>query len=684
MFKLYGDLAKANLKLVASLEYFNEAVEGQISRVESLKAEINSAIAGTSEYEKTLIDLTRRGIKPTSEEFQTLIDGAKKIDILQEKLEVINRFKTFSDGLTSSLRGLIENFYELGSASEAVKRVGQELGQKSLGLILDIAFKPVEQAMQKSIFDIAGKLGFDIKPESLQQLEEIKIIRTNIEQINTKIGQTPGGNRLIGGLAQIPESAMQDKWTEAAVRHANMAELFLQQAEQEFRSGVANPDIRLYGLARKKLTDVVMDPGSPPFDAYPEALREMMKDQVRRFEALERMVNGQPYANPTTTNPAQPQTLPIQRIPYSQQFDTRSSLPTSAFTGMGGSNDQVPGGRQVFPLPDSAPELKVEKFTNSVNEVQTQTDKLTGYTYSAAEGIWQFGEETNLFNEYFKRKTLDFSTASGQWQLNLGQAVTALGLASSAVVGIVGGVQQVKQGGIGNVLGGIGSILTTVGSIGLSVSGMMKPGLPSGGTGGFSAPPAGFNVFGNSSVVPGYQFAMGGIVKSPTLFEFAEGGIQKTGLMGEAGPEAIMPLRRGADGRLGVEADLSVPFESLDAPGDDQEGDDETVATRTLSVPFRKEGGAMSAARMMQIAEEAGLSIPFAKSEGLAATGSSGDSGVIRFESVIINNQEFVTRDEAEEIGRKAEVRGANRGADLANRRIKNNNQLRKSLGIPS
>jgi phage-related minor tail protein len=27
-----------------------------------------------------------------------------------------------------------------------------------------------------------------------------------------------------------------------------------------------------------------------------------------------------------------------------------------------------------------------------------------------------------------------------------------------------------------------------------------------------------------------------------------------TGLMGEAGPEAIMPLTRGADGRLGVQA----------------------------------------------------------------------------------------------------------------------------------
>ncbi|NCO22184.1 MAG: phage tail tape measure protein [Rhodobacterales bacterium] len=43
-------------------------------------------------------------------------------------------------------------------------------------------------------------------------------------------------------------------------------------------------------------------------------------------------------------------------------------------------------------------------------------------------------------------------------------------------------------------------------------------------------------------------FAQGGIVSAPTTFPMRGG----TGLMGEAGPEAIMPLARGADGRLGV------------------------------------------------------------------------------------------------------------------------------------
>jgi plasmid stabilization system protein ParE len=62
---------------------------------------------------------------------------------------------------------------------------------------------------------------------------------------------------------------------------------------------------------------------------------------------------------------------------------------------------------------------------------------------------------------------------------------------------------------------------------------------------GFGAPYAKGGAFGPSGIIP---FADGGIVDRPTLFGFAGG----TGLMGEAGPEAIMPLKRGPDGKLGV------------------------------------------------------------------------------------------------------------------------------------
>ncbi len=49
-------------------------------------------------------------------------------------------------------------------------------------------------------------------------------------------------------------------------------------------------------------------------------------------------------------------------------------------------------------------------------------------------------------------------------------------------------------------------------------------------------------------------FANGGVVSRPTTFGMSGG---RTGLMGEAGPEAIIPLKRGKDGKLGVAAATS-------------------------------------------------------------------------------------------------------------------------------
>ncbi len=52
--------------------------------------------------------------------------------------------------------------------------------------------------------------------------------------------------------------------------------------------------------------------------------------------------------------------------------------------------------------------------------------------------------------------------------------------------------------------------------------------------------------FSQGRVMP---FAQGGVVSGPVSFPMRGGTM---GLMGEAGPEAILPLSRGADGKLGV------------------------------------------------------------------------------------------------------------------------------------
>ena len=75
------------------------------------------------------------------------------------------------------------------------------------------------------------------------------------------------------------------------------------------------------------------------------------------------------------------------------------------------------------------------------------------------------------------------------------------------------------------------------GFIAQGLAGVMGAGMPFAQGGAFS----------QGKVMP---FARGGIVSAPTSFPMRGG----RGLMGEAGPEAIMPLARGPDGRLGVQA----------------------------------------------------------------------------------------------------------------------------------
>jgi hypothetical protein len=99
--------------------------------------------------------------------------------------------------------------------------------------------------------------------------------------------------------------------------------------------------------------------------------------------------------------------------------------------------------------------------------------------------------------------------AQGQWLLGLG-LVTAAG-SSALINGYVQG--KTSENALGGVYGQYGAEAFKMGS-----------------------------VFSNR------------IVDSPTYFQFAKGGGFAPGVMGEAGPEAIVPLKRGADGSLGIGA----------------------------------------------------------------------------------------------------------------------------------
>jgi TP901 family phage tail tape measure protein len=123
------------------------------------------------------------------------------------------------------------------------------------------------------------------------------------------------------------------------------------------------------------------------------------------------------------------------------------------------------------------------------------------------------------------------------------------------------------------------------------------------------------NIIAQNKIVP---FAKGGIVGEPTIFPLGNG----TGLMGEAGPEAIMPLKRGPGGRLGVE--VTNTREQLNK-------------MTTQSQPLN-----------------------------------------IRFESQVINNVEYVTAEQH----RKGMAQAAERGRAMTLTTLQNSPRTRSKVGI--
>lgn len=121
--------------------------------------------------------------------------------------------------------------------------------------------------------------------------------------------------------------------------------------------------------------------------------------------------------------------------------------------------------------------------------------------------------------------------------------VSARGFASALASAFTGLAVQGKD--LGSVLEQLGARLAN-----LALTAALKP-LESGLTSLFSGA-AGSLGFARGGVISEGQvkpFARGGVVAAPTYFPLGGSGV---GLMGERGAEAILPLTRGADGRLGV------------------------------------------------------------------------------------------------------------------------------------
>ncbi len=140
-------------------------------------------------------------------------------------------------------------------------------------------------------------------------------------------------------------------------------------------------------------------------------------------------------------------------------------------------------------------------------------------------------------------------------------AGTAEQLFTSAFSGMSNGLANFVTTGKLNFKSFTSSILSDMAKI-LAQAVMMKAVKGVGSVLGFDLSSLSLNANGGIYQSADLSRYSGTVVNRPTFFAFAKGA----GVMGEAGPEAILPLRRGADGKLGVVADTGGSGMAMFAP----------------------------------------------------------------------------------------------------------------------
>jgi tape measure domain-containing protein len=152
--------------------------------------------------------------------------------------------------------------------------------------------------------------------------------------------------------------------------------------------------------------------------------------------------------------------------------------------------------------------------------------------------------------------------------------------------------------------------------------------------------------------------------------------------VGENGPELFVPYQAGtiipAEATEALQAINNASLRGLQVP---------FQATAATAAKASQQGGGSSSSSGLSVPFQRGmegLSVPFQRGGmdggmGAAGMGGGGGDGLIRFETVQIGELDFVTKDEAQRIGRES----AKQGAALALKRYRNNPTDRRGAGLP-
>ena len=488
-----------------------------------------------------------------------------------------------TDALLPALQSILEVFADLFNTDQDWTALFKVIEASIRGIAVviytlvkavDVLIKNVVAAVQAAQSALSGDFAGAwnvITSRVSSGIEEQKKIFADLNKLAFGSAPSPGTGRRTGGRNMELDTSSADRESDAAARR-RAAEAKRAAAERardaqeqerlaERRTDLTQKAISLQKQLQNSLEDVraaTAGVGAGPVDSLLNERSNALTDNNRlmgeltlnvinlkreieaaggtmEVDLFAQLINGIGDANEALANKKLSQGL-IDLLPSLDEYDAKIK--------------EVQLGKTEL--------TEVEKLNAQVNLLQL--DILAATNPALAEQIRLLRERAGVLDDATKKQEKSSNSFGAKFKETFKQAydsATDLGtnLANIAVNGIDGltnSIVELATTGKAAFKEFAASILKELGAMLIKMA-LFKAigsifGFENGGVvGGVSGP----------STQPRTGYAKGGtftnsIVSSPTLFKFASGGAMQNGVMGEAGPEAIMPLKRGADGKLGV------------------------------------------------------------------------------------------------------------------------------------
>lgn len=281
----------------------------------------------------------------------------------------------------------------------------------------------------------------------------------------------------------------------------------------------------------KQVTDLTV---IPPFQA--------LNTEIQKAQERVNNLAASKIVNLTDLRQAKSELTSLQK----RLYDVQQAASTSPYQQKQNQVNYLQGQLQDMAISGQAGSAGFNALKNQLKQAQTEITRANAAVQNSVGLSW-----SNLSSSISSQLSYALTTPLQEGE----NAFERLGNVALNVI------QQIAQAWLSNKLtnlftsGGSKSNGNALGSIGGTVGSFWGP--IGSAVGNFFGNTIGslFNANGNAFVNGHLQpFANGGVVSTPTMFPMSG---NRTGIMGEKGSEAIMPLKRTPSGQLGVQAQTS-------------------------------------------------------------------------------------------------------------------------------